>query len=161
VNAPAVAALALALALPAPAPGAPGDEVARAQVVRALDAIDRPATAEEWRTLGFRALPVLEEVLADRSGFPSRRAAAVHGLAAIGGDRARARVLATARDHAEPLALRAAAIRAAPLLLRPRALRAALSPLLDDPDAGVRAVASETLSASAIARSPKHRRAPP
>jgi hypothetical protein len=163
VNVLAFAALALALALHAPASRAPGDAVTRAQVARALDAIDRPATAAEWRALGARAVPVLEEVLADHAGFPSRRAAAVHGLAAIGGDRPRVRVLTTARDRAEPLALRAAAIRAAPLLLSLRALRAALSPLLDDPDAAVRAVASETLaaSASAIARRAKPRPAPP
>lgn len=161
MNVPAVAALALALALRAPA--SPADDAARAQVARAVDAIDRPTTAEEWRALGARAVPVLEEVVADRAGFPSRRAAALHGLAAIGGDRARARVLATARDRAEPLALRAAAIRAAPLLLSLRALRAALSPLLDDPDAAVRAVAAETLAApaSAIARRSEPRLAAP
>jgi hypothetical protein len=161
VNVLAFAALALAFALRAPASGAPRDDAARAQVIRALDAIDRPVAAAEWRALGARAVPVLEEVLADRAGFPSRRAAAVHGLAAIGGARARARVLATARDREEPLALRATAIRAGPLLLRPPALRAALSPLLDDPDAAVRAAASETLSASAISRRSKPRHAPP
>jgi hypothetical protein len=120
--------LATAAATPAPAPVAADD--LRARVHSYLGAIDRPVRAEDWRALGPDAVPVLEEVVAS-DDLPTRRAAAVAGLAAIGGDRARAAVLAKARAEREPFVVRKAALQGAGRLLEGDALVAALGPALE------------------------------
>jgi len=106
------------------------DEELRSRVASYLGAIDVPVTAEQWRALGPRAVPLLEEVLANRDDLPSRRASAVGGLAVIGGKRARTLVLQTARSEDEPLAVRAAALHGAPRVLGPSELVRQLKPVL-------------------------------
>jgi HEAT repeat protein len=126
------------------------DAEVRQRVEAYLRSLDTPVTAEAWRVLGARAVPLLEQVLASSDQLPSRRAKAVAGLGAIGGERAQALVLGAARSEAEPFAVRAAALHAAPELLGPRQLMDQLKPVLEgSPDPAVRAAAADALARAA------------
>ncbi len=123
------------------------DDEVRARVANYLDTIDVPVTIDQWRALGPRAIPLLEQVLANRDGLPSRRAASVGGLAVIGGKRARELVLETARSDDEPFAVRAAALHGAPRVLKSRELVRELTPVLQGAhEPAVRAAAAEVLA---------------
>ncbi len=128
------------------------DEEVRGRVASYLAAIDTPITVGQWRALGPRAVPLLEQVLANRGGLPSRRAAAVGGLAAIGGPRAREQVLATARSENEPFAVRAAALYGAAHVLEPGQLLKELGPVLR----GARTRAARAAAAEVLARHAPH-----
>jgi HEAT repeat protein len=136
-----------------PAPQAQGvdeslsDDEVRARVNAYLRSIDVPVSAAEWQALGPRAVPLLEQVYASGQDLPSRRAAAVAGLAAIGGSRARALVLKAAQSDAEPFAVRAAALHAAPRLLDAQELARELTPVLEKArEPSARAAAAEVLA---------------
>lgn len=123
------------------------DDEIRARVTNYLGAIDAPITTDQWRALGPRAVPLLETVLANPDELPSRRSAAVGGLAVIGGTRARQLVLTTARSEDEPFSVRAAALHGTPHLLTSRELVRELKPVLEGartPEA--RAAAAEVLA---------------
>jgi hypothetical protein len=138
-----LAALALAAATSAAAP--PDDDL-RARVHSYLGAIDRPVRAEDWRALGPDAVPLLEEVVAS-DDLPTRRAAALSGLAAIGGDRAHAAVLARAQSEREPFVVRKAALHGAGRLLAGEALVSALRPALEKAGSpAVRGAAADVLA---------------
>lgn len=129
------------------------DAEVRQRVETYLRTMDTPITADDWRSLGPRAVPWLEQVLASQDQLPSRRAKAVAGLAAIGGERAQELVVGAARSEAEPFAVRAAALRAAPGVLGPRQLLEQLKPVLekaDDP--ALRAAAADSLARGAPAQ---------
>jgi HEAT repeat protein len=152
-------ALSLALALLAPsgegvcAPsGAPEaeagacDPAVREKTLALLGAIDRPIRTETWRALGPEAVPVLAEVAAS-DALPTRRALALEGLAALGGERAESLHRALAADVKEPRAVRRAAVRGLGRLVTADGVDAALRPVLErDPDRAVRATAAEVLS---------------
>jgi hypothetical protein len=126
------------------------DTEVRARVESSLSSIDTPVTDGQWQALGPRAVPALQATLQDASALPSRRAAAVAGLAAIGGAQARRSVLGAAEDAGQPSGVRTQAIRSAARLLTAQELNARLAPLLRDPShPAVRAAAAEVLVRSA------------
>ena len=137
---------------PAQAPATAPDETlsddeVRARVESYLGSIDVPVTHGKWSALGPRAVPLLEKMLSNRSAPPSRRAAAVGGLAAIGGTRARELVVGVARSEDEPFAVRAAALHGAPHVLKSGALVRELKPVLQGArDPATRAAAAEVLA---------------
>jgi hypothetical protein len=142
-----------------PRPAAPGaapssgpdaklsDEEVRQRAESYLDALDVPVTPDQWHALGPRAVPFLEEVVANPDGLPSRRAAAVGGLAVIGGKRAREVVLKTAHSDAEPVAVRNAALHGAPRVVTSRELVRELKPVLEHAsEPATRAAAADVLA---------------
>jgi HEAT repeat protein len=150
-----VIALALALALAAAPSEAPAtlSQAEREAAIRGyLGAIDRPVTDEAWRALGPEAIPTLARVARDPTQLPTRRALALEGLAAIGGEQAEAAHLAVLRGPRAPRLVRLGAIRGAGRLLPADRLLREVSPLLSDGDAGARATAAEALAAGAPAR---------
>jgi HEAT repeat protein len=134
----------LALALAAPLT----DAEVRERVDSWLGAIDRPVPAPAWRELGAAAVPHLEAALRSDE-LPTRRAAAVNGLAAIGGPRARAAILDAANAEEQRFVVRAAALRAAPRLVPRAELAGALRPALEKARSPqVRATAAGVLARS-------------
>ncbi len=122
------------------------DEEVRALAASYLGGIDTPVTADQWRALGPRAIPLLEEVVSNRDALPSRRAAALAALAALGGARAGVILVEAARSDDEPFAVRAAAIHGASHVLGSRALVRELRPVLEAArDPAARAAAAEVL----------------
>jgi hypothetical protein len=113
-----------------------------------LGAIDTPITDERWRALGPQAAAPLEAVALDPKAFPSRRAKAVEGLAAVAPERAAAIVGKLARDETQPAAVRVAAMRGAAHVLPPEQAVSELKPVLRARSAGMRRTAAEVLSKS-------------
>src|SRR5256885_16842904 len=62
------------------------DEV-RQHVEGYLGSIDTPITANQWKALGPRAVPMLERIATNQNELPTRRAKAIGGLAALGDTR--------------------------------------------------------------------------
>jgi len=141
-----IAIVTLTLALAAPGLGPPpGDAAVLARLEPLLGTIDRPTPTTAWRALPPEARALLEAIAADPDQLPSRRAAAVSGLTAIGGDGALHRRLA--EDRSAPYLVRARALRGLGLLLPEAALAGPLPRLLrEDPDRRIRAAAAETLA---------------
>lgn len=141
-----IAIAALALTLAAPNLCTPADDAAlRARIEPLLGTIDRPVAPETWRHLPPGARAVLESIARDPAQFPSRRAAALAGLTAIGGDGALHRQLAD--DPSAPYLVRARALRGLGTLLPQPERSVALQRLLgQDTDRRIRAAAAETLA---------------
>lgn len=139
-------AIALSLALAAPGVCSSADDPAlRARIEPMLGTIDRPIEPERWRQLPPAARAVLEAIAADPTELPSRRAAAIAGLTALGGDGALHRRLAD--DSAAPYLVRARALRGLATLLPAADRGAALGRLLrHDTDVRIRAAAAEALA---------------
>jgi hypothetical protein len=130
----------------APSP-ALSDAELKERVETYLGSIDTPITADLWRGLGARAVPVLESVVRDPESLPSRRARAVEALSMIGGSRAKQLVLDVARAEDQPFGVRAVALRGAPRLLSPKEISSELEPVLQGArEAPVRATAAEVLA---------------
>lgn len=144
--------LTLALTLALSDPPALSPETREAAIQGYLGAIDRPVSAEAWRALGPEAIPTLARVAEDPRELPSRRALALEGLAALGGDRAEAAHLAALRAPATPRLVRHGAIRGLGALLPPERLAREVRPLLSDRDPAARATAAEVLAARAPVR---------
>jgi hypothetical protein len=122
------------------------DPAVREKTLALLGTIDQPIRPATWRALGPEAVPVLAEVAAS-DALPTRRALALEGLAALGGDRAEALHRSLAGDWKAPRAVRRAAVRGLGRLVAADRLDAALRPVLEhDPDRAVRASAAEVLS---------------
>jgi hypothetical protein len=144
--------------LPPPAGGGPGrgavqefpapsDAEVHDRVDAWLGAIDRPIAPERWRALGPRAVPALAAVANDAGALPSRRAAAIAALSAIGGDAARDASLALARSDRAPFSVRASALESAGRLVPAADLARDLAPVLASAsDRGVRAAAAKVLA---------------
>lgn len=154
--APARSAAARAATASASASAAAGDAAAltdaevRARVERYLGAIDTRVTSAQWRALGDRAVPALAEAVDDSGARPSRRAAAVGALGAIGGTQAKAIVTRVAQDDAQPFPVRSAALRSAPGLLDAATLAKTVLPVVKGArTAAVRAVAAEVAARAA------------
>ena len=126
------------------------DEQVRSQIDAFLGSIDTPIRQEQWKSLGARAAPVLEQIAQDHDKLPTRRARAVEGLSHVGGKGIPAFLTTLAKDEAEPSVVRMSALRGAGRLLGPHRLLAALGPVLTSAkDARVRAAAAEVLSRGA------------
>lgn len=123
------------------------DDQIRAQIDTYLGAIDTPVSIARWRSLGPRAAPFLAEIAASDKELPSRRAKAVDGLSAVGGDQAKSAVARLSRGEREPLVVRLSAVRGMARLERGQRLSAALRPVLEGAkDARVRAQAADSLA---------------
>jgi hypothetical protein len=123
------------------------DEQIERRVRTYLAAIDTPITAAQWRELGSRAIPPLEQVLQDPDALPSRRAKAVTALSLLGGPRARELVLQAARSEQESFGVRSNALRGAARLLPEEELAAELRPVLERAqDPAIRATAADVLA---------------
>lgn len=148
----AIATLALILAAPpAPEVCAPADDPAlRARIEPLLGTIDRPVEPGQWQRLPPEARAVLEAIAADPNEFPTRRAAAVAGVTALGGDGALQQRLAA--DPKAPFVVRHRALAGLGELLPAAARGAVLQGFLrDDPDRRVRAAAAEVLAGTSPA----------
>jgi HEAT repeat protein len=133
-------------ATPAPATLQLSDAELHERVQAYLGAIDRPVRDESWRALGPAAIPELEAALAS-DDLPTRRASAAQGLAAIGGDRARAALVAHARAEGEPYVVRAASLRGAARVVPPAEAATELGPVLTSArSAQVREAAADALA---------------
>src|SRR5207249_11501496 len=125
------------------------DEDLRARIDTFLGSIDTPISAAQWRALGPKAVPMLEEIATDAKKLPTRRARALDGLSLVahpGDESASSTAARLARSDAEPPIVRMAAVRAAGRLIASARLMAALQPVLEGSDARLRAVAAETLA---------------
>ena len=135
-------------------PAAPAAELSDAELRREINgylgSIDTPIPAAHWRGLGPRAAPILAALISDAGQFPTRRAKAVDGLAAVGGAEAPALLGRLARSEEEPLVLRLAALRGLGVVVPARQLSAVLRPVLEGAkEPAVRAGAAEVLVARA------------
>ena len=143
-----------AAAAAADAPGQPAADLSEQELRREINgylgSIDTPIPAAHWKALGPRAAPILAALIADAEQFPTRRAKAVDGLAAVGGAEAPALFSKVARSEDEPLVLRLAALRGLGVVTPARHLAAALRPVLEGAkEPAVRAGAAEVLVARA------------
>src|SRR3954468_1671381 len=59
------------------------DDDVREHVKAYLGSIDTPIHANQWKALGPRAVPMLEEIAKNHDELPTRRAKAIDGLAAV------------------------------------------------------------------------------
>lgn len=135
---------------PAALPEQPGADLSDAELRHEIDGylgtIDTPIPAAHWKALGPRAAPILAALISDAGQFPTRRAKAVDGLAAVGGAEAPALFGKLARSEEEPLVLRLAALRGLGVVVPARHLGAALRPVLEGAkEPAVRAGAAEVL----------------
>jgi hypothetical protein len=125
------------------------DEDLRSQIDAYLGSIDTPISAERWRALGPRAASILEQKVTSSDAFPSRRARAIEGLAAVGSTREAKLLVGLARSDSEPYTVRAAALRGAARLLPASKAIAALRPVLEGAgSARIRAAAADALTRS-------------
>jgi hypothetical protein len=129
----------------------PADDPAlRAQLAPLLGTIDRPVTTEQWRRLPLGARAVLEALASDPTALTVRRARALEGLAALGGDGSLHRRLA--EDGAVPYAVRYSAVCGLGVVLPTDQREGALNHLLTrDPDRRIRSAAAATLARTAPA----------
>jgi len=120
---------------------------AQSAVMAYLSAIDTPITPSVWQALGSQAIGPLQEVIRDRSSFPTRCAKALEGLSWISGEEALPLLRAAARDSSEPAVVRFAALRGIAQVVDKAALSGELRPLLEGAaDARVRAFAGAQLT---------------
>jgi hypothetical protein len=127
-------------------------QAVRDRVETYLGTIDTPITPAQWKALGPAAVPILEREAQAEGAFPTRRARAVEGLAALGGPGAGAVFARLAEDAKAPFVVRAAALRGEGCVLPPDRLIAAVRPVLESSrDPRVRGVAAEVLASKAPA----------
>jgi len=122
------------------------DEV-RDHVEGYLGSIDTPITANQWRALGPRAVPMLERIAMDQHELPTRRAKAIDGLAALGDTRAPALFKRIASQDSEKINVRFAAVRGLAQVTPPAQAVTNLKPILQGAkDSRVRALAAEQIA---------------
>jgi len=118
------------------------------QIKMYLGTIERPVTPAMWQRLGPAALPELEKIVRDPQQFPTRRAGALNGIAAIGGLRAPDLLLELARDEKQPTVVRLAAISGAGHVVAKDKVAAELRPVMENAANGnIRRAAAEVLAA--------------
>jgi hypothetical protein len=123
------------------------DEQIRDRIQAYLGAIDTRIPPEHWRALGPRGAAILEQVAQDPNQFPTRRAAAVAGLSAIGAASSGEVLLSLAKSEQSPLTVRLAAVGGAQDVIPSAQLATALKPVLEGArDPHVRGAAAEVLS---------------
>jgi hypothetical protein len=124
-----------------------GDDEIRERIDTFMRTIDTRISDDQWRALGARGAAILEAMAQDRTLFPTRRAKAVVGLAAIGSPTSSTVLLSLAQSPREPLNVRVTAVLGAPGVVSASELPAVLKPVLESADASrVRAAAAEVLS---------------
>jgi len=122
------------------------DEV-RDRVEGYLGSIDTPITANQWKTLGPRAVPMLERIAMDHNELPTRRARAIDGLTALGDTRAPALFKRIASQDSEKINVRFAAVRGLAQVTPPAQAVTNLKPILQGAkDSRVRALAAEQIA---------------
>jgi len=122
------------------------DEV-RDRVEGYLGSIDTPITANQWKTLGPRAVPMLERIAMDHNELPTRRAKAIDGLTALGDTRAPALFKRIASQDSEKINVRFAAVRGLAQVTPPAQAVTNLKPILQGAkDSRVRALAAEQIA---------------
>jgi len=123
------------------------DDDVRQRVKGYLGSIDTPIQANQWKALGPRAVPMLEEIVKNHDELPTRRAKAIDGLAAAGGAREQALFSEIGRRESEPINVRFAAVRALSQVTSRSRAPAVLTPILQGAkDSRVRALAAEHLA---------------
>jgi len=123
------------------------DDDVREHVKAYLGSIDTPIHANQWKTLGRRAVPMLEEIVKSRDELPTRRAKAIDGLAAVGGGQALPLFSEIGKRESEPINVRFAAVRALSQVTSRSRAAAVLTPILEGAkDSRVRALAAEHLA---------------
>jgi HEAT repeat protein len=123
------------------------DEDVRKHVNGYLGSIDTPIQPNQWKSLGPRAVPILERIATNRQELPTRRAKAIDGLAALGDAKAPALFMSIAGKDGEKINVRFAAVRGL-AQVTPRSHAAdALKPILEKArDSRVRALAAEQIA---------------
>src|SRR6267154_1500376 len=112
-----------------------------------LGAIDTPIQASQWKSLGPRAVPVLEAIVKNPDELPTRRAKAIDGLAALGDKKAPALFTSVAGNENERINVRFAAVRGLARVTPRTHAAQTLKPLLEkSKDSRVRALAAEQLA---------------
>lgn len=123
------------------------DEELQNRIDAFLGAIDTRISPEEWRALGPRGTALLERIAQDTSVLPSKRAAAVTGLSAIGSPTSARVLLNLARSEQESLTVRLVAVHGTPGVLPTAQLGRALKPVLETAgNPQVRRAAADVLS---------------
>jgi HEAT repeat protein len=123
------------------------EEEVKQQVVAYLGSIDTPIGANQWKSLGPRAVPMLEAIATNPKDLPTRRAKAIDGLAALGGKKAPALFARIAGRDGEKMNVRFAAVRGLARVTPRNHAADALKPFLENAkDSRVRAVAAEQLA---------------
>jgi hypothetical protein len=123
------------------------DDDVRQQVNAYLGAIDTPIGANQWKSLGSRAVPMLESIVTSDAELPTRRAKAIDGLAALGDKKASALFTRIAGNDGEKINVRFAAVRGLARLTPRHHAAEALQPILERAkDSRVRAVAAEQIA---------------
>ena len=123
------------------------DDDVREHVKAYLGSIDTPIHANQWKALGPRAVPLLEEIVQNHDELPTRRAKAIDGLAALGAPQAAALFSEISTRESEPINVRFAAVRGLSQVTSRRRVAAALTPILEGAkDSRVRALAAEHLA---------------
>jgi HEAT repeat protein len=122
------------------------DEV-RQHVEGYLGSIDTPITANQWKALGPRAVPMLERIATNQNELPTRRAKAIGGLAALGDTRGPALFKRIASQDSEAINVRFAAVRGLAQVTPPAQAVTNLKPILQGAkDSRVRALAAEQIA---------------
>jgi hypothetical protein len=151
----ATAFLALLLSAPRAAPLVPASpsvclDLTDAQLAERvgdyLKVIDVPIDPDQWRALGPRAAPLLEQIVSDSSALPTRRAQALWALVQITGLQAQGQLGRLALQGDQPFVLRQAAVRGLAAVAAPWKLEAALRPVMERAgDGRLRAAAAHEL----------------
>ena len=123
------------------------DDDVREHVKAYLGSIDTPIHANQWKALGPRAVPMLEEIVKNHDDLPTRRAKAIDGLAALDGAQAQRLFSEIGTRESEPINVRFAAVRAPSQVTSRRQAPAVLTSILEGAkDSRVRALAAEHLA---------------
>ena len=128
-------------------PAKMSDEEVQERIQMYLGSIHGPVTPGMWQRLGPAALPQLEKIARDPEQFPTRRAGALNGIAAIGSLTAPDLMLGMAKDEKQPMQVRIAAIVGAERVLPGDRLAQELRPVMENATNGqIRRVAAEVMA---------------
>jgi len=123
------------------------DEDVKQQIQAYLGSIDTPIGANQWKSLGPRAIPMLEAIATNPKELPTRRAKAIDGLAALGDKKASALFRQIAARDGEKINVRFAAVRGLARVTPRSHAATALKPILENAkDSRLRALAAEQLA---------------
>jgi hypothetical protein len=151
----ALALSALLLSAPHVAPLAPASPVVCLDLTDAqlaervgdyLKVIDVRIDPDQWRALGPKAAPLLEQVASDPGALPTRRALALWALVQITGLQAQDLLGRLALKEDQPFVLRQAAVRGLATVAAPGDVETALRPIMERAgDSRLRAAAAHEL----------------
>jgi hypothetical protein len=111
-----------------------------------LKVIDVPIDPDQWRALGPKAAPLLEQVVSNPGALPTRRAQALWALVQVTGLQAKDLLDRVALREDQPFVLRQAAVRGLAAVVAPGQVEAALRPIMERAgDGRLRAAAAHEL----------------